>query len=361
MSTRYEIRIELALLMSVLLHVTAGVAWQARHDLLQSPWLRPLQSVWSLYERPLTNPAAPDMTLTFVDVIEEQPEPVPQPEKPKPRTFVETDNAQVTGAKPKEADFYSDRDTVAANTENPMQAETDQPYIAGTDDRIFSTVEVVEPSPARVVEPPVMPPPTPPESKPVEVMPDSVPMVEAPPVLAETVHRLVEETGEQPSVQPVMPEPPPAAVPPNPTATSVTPVAPVSPASGADTGREIVTPRSKITTAGVTRAGVTAFNVAASPFGEYDKKIVRAVQSRWYALINRYGIYERVGTVTIHFKLHDDGTVHGIAVRENTAGEILALYCQKAILDSSPFDPFPDHLRVLIGSEPREVDFTFYY
>ena len=33
----------------------------------------------------------------------------------------------------------------------------------------------------------------------------------------------------------------------------------------------------------------------------------------------------------------------------------------KAIVDSAPFEPLPDKLRMLIGNQPREVNFTFYY
>jgi hypothetical protein len=211
---------------------------------------------------------------------------------------------------------------------------------------------------------PPIEPPTPIQAEPVEpaksvppqpVIPPPVEVAPPPPTPPANVGlKLYDEAkliDPVPSVPPAKPHP-----------LMPTPAHPPSSSQPADSsGRTIVTPKTKLTTAGVSRTGVTAFNVASSPFGEYDKKVVAAVQSRWYALINRYGIYERAGVVTIHFKLHDDGTVHGLLVRDNSAGEILALYCQKAILDSSPFDPFPDNLRVLVGQEPREVDFTFYY
>jgi hypothetical protein len=85
------------------------------------------------------------------------------------------------------------------------------------------------------------------------------------------------------------------------------------------------------------------------------------VQSRWYALIDRFGMYERAGAVTIHFELLDDGQVQNLKTTDNTAGQILSLFCEKAILESGPFDPLPDNLRALVGKEPREASFTFYY
>ena len=132
-----------------------------------------------------------------------------------------------------------------------------------------------------------------------------------------------------------------------------------SPGTGSQ--REIAAAKSRLTAAGVSRIGVAAFNVADSPFGAYDKQIIRAVQSRWYALIEQNRLYERAGEVTLHFQLLDDGTVQGMETKENTAGIILALFCEKAIVDSAPFEPLPEKLRMLVGKEPREVNFTFYY
>jgi hypothetical protein len=72
-------------------------------------------------------------------------------------------------------------------------------------------------------------------------------------------------------------------------------------------------------------------------------------------------MYERGGAVTVHFELLDDGQVQNWKISDNTAGEILSLFCEKAIIESSPFDPLSDELRALIGKEPREISFTFYY
>ena len=125
--------------------------------------------------------------------------------------------------------------------------------------------------------------------------------------------------------------------------------------------REIVARKLNLKATGISRSGIAAFNVAESPFGAYDKKIIKAVQSRWYALIDRFGMYERAGLVTVHFEMLDDGQVQNLKVTDNTAGQILALFCEKAIIESGPFDPLPDNLRALVGKEPREASFTFYY
>jgi len=82
------------------------------------------------------------------------------------------------------------------------------------------------------------------------------------------------------------------------------------------------------------------------------------VQSRWYALIQQNGLYERRGTVTLHFYILQDGRAkHG--VQENSAGRFW-IVCQKAVVDSR-IRAVAGNLRMLIGNDPREVNFTFYY
>ena len=131
---------------------------------------------------------------------------------------------------------------------------------------------------------------------------------------------------------------------------------------GSSSKREIAALKSQIVATGAGRIGIAAFNVAESPFGAYDREIVVAVQSRWYALIEQNRLYERAGQVTLHFNLLPDGRVEGLETKENTAGVTLGLFCEKAIVDSSQFfKPLPERLRMLIGSQAREVDFTFYY
>jgi hypothetical protein len=126
-------------------------------------------------------------------------------------------------------------------------------------------------------------------------------------------------------------------------------------------GRELVSRKARLVTAGVSREGVAAFNVEESPFGAYDKKVVKAIQSRWYQLIDRYGIYESTATVTVYFQLLDDGQVKNVKTTDGSENSILSLFCEKAILESGPFDPWPENLRVLVGKQPREASITFYY
>jgi hypothetical protein len=183
--------------------------------------------------------------------------------------------------------------------------------------------------------------------------------------IAETGLKVAEEKNSAMLAQPAALSIESSSVQAPPPSTPVVPTAPATPVSarppGTPSGREIAAVKSRLTASGVVRIGVDAFNVEASPFGEYDQKVVKAVQSRWYALIEKYAIYERSGTVTITFELREDGTAQNLQRTENSVGELLASFCEKAILDSTPFEPFPDRLRLLLGNQPREASFAFYY
>jgi hypothetical protein len=103
------------------------------------------------------------------------------------------------------------------------------------------------------------------------------------------------------------------------------------------------------------------FDTAASPLGLYDRTLIDAIQTRWYALLDeRNYAAESRGKVVLQFILHPDGRVTDMTMAENTAGEVLGYICEKAVLDPAPFPPWPVEMRRMIG-ENRPIQFTFYY
>jgi hypothetical protein len=352
-TARENIPVEIALLASVLLHAATFGVWQFRAELAKLPPFALVEKILRVIQPARTFTAARGQTITFVEVDEPRAKAEREKEIETARQFMETDPSQVTGEQPKDAKYYSDKSTVAANPQNPTGKEGDTPYLKGTETRVINSVDV--PTPSGVAAPLIVQPgspgaaataaqPAPPQPKapeqPKEVAPSGV--------------KIVEEVAmaPKPAVQPQVVTG--AAVPANAGAPTII-TEPGTP------GRELVARKAKLIASGIARAGVAAFDVAGSPFGAYDKKIIAAVQSRWYALIDRFGMYERAGLVTVRFELLDDGQVQGLRISDNTAGQILALFCEKAIIESGPFDPLPDNLRALVGKEPREASFTFYY
>jgi len=370
---RENLNVEIAVLLSLLLHLLAFVGWQYRVPLSKLPLLSLLTKlVHASPERPVSQPI---QTLTFVELATPR---APEIKKGKEaQQFMETDPSQVTGEKPKDAKYYSDKSTVAANPNNPTGKTGDTPYLDGTEKHVPSTLDVPTPSgvsaplirqPGSPSTPPNAPKPAPkvaeaaPEPKPTP--PPQPKAQEQPKDTAPLGLKMVEEQkvamAQKPVVQPqivtgaTVPEVP----------ANVTAASPGSPAIVTEPGvpgREIVARKAHRTVAGVSRNGVAAFGVAESPFGAYDQKLIKAVQSHWYALIDHYGIYESADVVTVKFQLLDDGQVKDVTSTDSGQNTILSLFCEKAIIESGPFDPLSDELRALIGKEPREISFTFYY
>ena len=104
-----------------------------------------------------------------------------------------------------------------------------------------------------------------------------------------------------------------------------------------------------------------SFDVAASPFADYDRALVEAISYRWYSLLDehQYASDSR-GKVVLQFHLHYDGRITDMNMAENSAGEMLGLLCQKAVLDPAPFATWPSDMRRLLG-DIRSIQFTFYY
>ena len=109
------------------------------------------------------------------------------------------------------------------------------------------------------------------------------------------------------------------------------------------------------------RLEFAALDAKASPFGSYDAALIEAISQRWYSLLDErdYASDSR-GKVVLQFRLHYDGRITDMNVDQNTAGEMLGLICQKAVLDPAPFAPWPSEMRRLIG-DIRSIQFTFFY
>jgi len=108
-------------------------------------------------------------------------------------------------------------------------------------------------------------------------------------------------------------------------------------------------------------AVVPSFDVKLTGFGEYDAALVAAITQRWYDLLDsqRFAL-DRTGKVVLQFRLHYDGTVSDMTVAQNSVGDLLGYVCQKAVNDPAPFAKWPSEMRFKLG-DSRDIQFTFYY
>jgi hypothetical protein len=107
---------------------------------------------------------------------------------------------------------------------------------------------------------------------------------------------------------------------------------------------------------------VPSLDVKATPFGAYDAAFIQAVTQRWYDLLDsRQFARDRSGKVVLRFRLNYDGRISDMEVVQNTVGDVLGYVCQKAVMDPAPYAQWPTDMREMVGLDYREITFTFYY
>lgn len=265
-----------------------------------------------------------------------------QPKPPPQETamvFVEVDPALASAAPPKETKNYSTHNAVAANP--ATQPKSEAPKIDGSQTRMLRMADNPKPSPQPLQ-------PTPPKEQPK----------------AESEKQPEEQTKKSaPAIGGL------AVVRPQPNTT---------PDKGPDTETKPQRPRTlrevvqrnpslagqkTLQDGGVERrAHVSMVDAKASPFGDYDYAFCRAVEQRWFQLLdeNRY-MLDQQGEVTLTFRIHQDGRISDMGVASASVGDILALLCQKAVLDPAPFPKWPTAMRQAVRADYREVRFRFFY
>ena len=372
------------------LHVWEKWAWPS--------WMRPPQMLTELFRK---QPTPQQLAL-----IEKRRENVPVP-----LLFVDVSPDQEEPEPPKKADYYSDKNSQAANPDT--RRNTAVPKIDGKQTDVIKTQDIMK---SRAT--PAQPPPTPaapdkpidtfqPEVKPEEPKSEAKPPAkpaEAKPEVksAPTPAKPLPKPDPTPRPVPVPPKPapnPPATLTPgdltrgHPTepgppvdphadkqtdstqASESSQPAPAAPPAKPSKPRTIAEARARQPDqaglagekmhqeGGVRRNRLqSSLDVQATPFGKYDAAVVSAIQNRWYDLLEgRWYADDRKGKVVLRFHLNSDGSISQMTLVQNTVDLTLALLCESAIRDPSPYRAWPDEMRRIVGADFREVTFTVYY
>lgn len=273
--------------------------------------------------------------------LNDDPAATSDPNSAPPLLFVDVNPQTESKTAPEDTRFYSDKNSIAANV---MTEETaDLPLFDGSQEEMIRTDDV-------------------PPSKALPLQP-----------LVEAVEEIVEEEPPEEVVEDSSPpqgdlllaraddrakeEPPPVEKPPRPR-TLKEAMARLSPAE-----QERLAGRRMKMDGGVRRLSIVpSVDAAASPFGEYDRALILAIQNRWFDLLDMRGFsFQKSGRVVLEFRLHYDGRVSGLKVTENTVDEMLSLLCQRAVADPAPYAKWPSDMRRMVGANHRDVRFAFYY
>jgi outer membrane biosynthesis protein TonB len=261
-------------------------------------------------------------------LAEEKKNPPANDREPPTLTFVEVDPSQVAAEPPQDTRNYSSFNSLASNPETAI--ESTQPKLDGSQNKVPKVMDTLRPAPA--------PPLTPmkPEPEPVNPKPEIKP---------------AEKPGELAFAKPADTKPKEAEKPNRPRTLIE-----------AQLQKGMIPGRKLQQEGGVKRHGtIASLDARVTPYAAYDEAIIRAVSKRWYDILDATTTPTRPGQVVLEFRLHYDGRVSELRVLESEVGDVLALYCQKAISDPSPYAPWPKEMRRMLAKDSRLITFTFYY
>lgn len=312
-------RLVWAFVMSMVLHLLifggyyTGKKYNIWQNLRLPAWLEPVEKL--------------------AEMLKKKPNPPPQQPQEIPLMFVDVSPAQATAEPPKDAKFYSDKNSQAANIQAAQDA--DIPKLTGKQTEIVKTENVPVEKFA-----PLQP------SKPAQPVQQEQTEMKAKPTMAPGDLTLAKPDenpnkgeGEAPHQRPmrlsqVQTKPQDNRLP------------------GEQMKQE----------GGVRRhLEIASLDAKSTPYGDYDRALVDAIAQCWYGLLNEqeYASDYR-GKVVLQFHLHADGRISDVTVTENTAGTVPSYICQTAVDKPNPYAQFPADMRRFFG-ETRSLQFTFYY
>ena len=251
-----------------------------------------------------------------------------------PLLFVEPDPTQAPKDAPKNAKYYSSHNSVAANPD--AQIDTDVPKIEGTQTHV-PKAETTQQSKAMPLQPSPPKNPSPAEAK--------------------------SKGGQKPGDLAM------AKIAPNPDESrgennDAPVIAHQRPRTLAEARQQSAIAGQKVKQdGGVLRKHISAsFDAVGTPFGDYDARVIAAIQQRWYDLLSEPAFArDRTGHVVVEFRMNYDGRISDMKVIESDVGDLLSYVCQAAIQDPQPYDRWPSDMRRVMNSDSRVVRFTFFY
>jgi len=259
-------------------------------------------------------------------------------QSPTPLMFVEVDPANAIHEPPKAPKFYGANNTVAANPD--ITKPSTVPDIRGRQDKVLKTTENGKPK-AQPLQP--TPPPRP-ETVASAALPKKAyapgDLASARPAETARESKPEAETAIDAQPQPVYQRP-----------RTIAEAMARNGTLGEKTRQA----------GGVSNVKMTSsLDVKSTAIGDYDQGFVDAVKARWDQLWENR-IPNSSGKVVLEFRLLPDGRITNMTNTQNEVTSFMENICEQAILDPSPYQPWPREMRLEIPADYRDIQFTFFY
>lgn len=255
-----------------------------------------------------------------------------QEKKRRSLIFLEVPPSMASEETPEDADHYSNHNSQAADKQE--EDLSNKPKIEGLREEINRIIDNPEAATPKPPQPEPKEQPKPEEKTEPEIEPKPKPKE------AETLNPIHAKPEEKPKPK-IEPKP-------------------QRPSSLAEARRMAMITGEKMKQDGGIRqrANIEGLDAETSPFGDYDARLIAAIQDRWYKIIPTG---RDVGRVVITFNLWEDGNVTDIEVERSTVSSLHSLKCERAVREPAPYDPWPNKMREIISDDHRFVRFTFHY
>lgn len=255
-----------------------------------------------------------------------------QEKKRRSLIFLEVPPSMASEETPEDADHYSNHNSQAADKQE--EDLSNKPKIEGLREEINRIIDNPEAATPKPPQPEPKEQPKPEEKTEPEIEPKPKPKE------AETLNPIQANPEEKPKPK-IEPKP-------------------QRPSSLAEARRMAMITGEKMKQDGGIRqrANIEGLDAETSPFGDYDARLIAAIQDRWYKIIPTG---RDVGRVVITFNLWEDGNVTDIEVERSTVSSLHSLKCERAVREPAPYDPWPNKMREIISDDHRFVRFTFHY
>jgi len=111
----------------------------------------------------------------------------------------------------------------------------------------------------------------------------------------------------------------------------------------------------------ITNRGISAVNALGTPLGQYQKYVLDAIGSRWYALVEQKNDLVNIGTTDVTFVIDRNGHVKNLKIITNTSNETLANVCIQSIQDAQ-LPPMSEDVVAAVRPDglPMEIPFTIF-
>src|SRR5262249_18219824 len=111
----------------------------------------------------------------------------------------------------------------------------------------------------------------------------------------------------------------------------------------------------------ITNRGVSSVDALGTPLGRYQKFVLDAIGSRWYALVEQKNDLVNIGTTDVMFVIDRNGHVKNLKIVANTSNETLANVCIQSIQDAQ-LPPMSDDVVAAVRPDglPMEIPFTIF-